>query len=940
MPVLFVLRSPKPLICILFCIAASFQFIAKHVHAEDSKISSQKQFFLQKIRPLLENKCLGCHGKTPDDIKGEYSMLTREELIKGGESGEAAIIVGKPNQSPFWKSVTWDDDALQMPPQKRNRLNTDQIADLKQWIANGAVWTNQKLPSASAKPAVNSSQIAMSTSGGQSPTWTGRTYKPEDVWAYQPIKRPTIPWNALSNNKQTARRHPIDAFIQQKLKQKQLTSSEPAERKTIIRRATYDLTGLPPTLKEINDFQKRSSRKDGYSDLIKRLLNSPHYGEQMAQMWIDVVRYADTSGFANDYERPNAWRYRDYLIRSFNADKSYDRFITEQLAGDELDPEDPEMLIAVGYLRSGPWEHTGMSVAAVTRQLFLDDVTQSAGVTFLAHSFRCAKCHDHKFDPVPTRDYYRIQAVFAPVQFADRKVPYQPFENISGFKDMKVRTEKLLKETRNAQNTFTQKSKEAIANWLKENGYKNLKEVPADKRPPVRWFGLSNLEKSLVKINNKRISYFERELKRYEPYAFSVYNGPLNNYRSTQAVNLLPASNEQQGEAQQIFILAGGAITAPTQQVTPGVLSAVAGSNNRLEPTAWNTIPNSSEGRRLAFARWIASSNNTLTARVIVNRIWQIHFGTGLVATPNNFGQKGAKPSHPELLDWLATWFMDHGWSIKKLHHLIMTSDVYQQSSHPVDQETVKTQDPKNRLLSHFPTRRMTAEQIRDSLLSMTGELNHEMGGPGVFPEINWEVALQPRHIMGSVAPAYQPMPRPEQRNRRTLYAFRYRTLSDPKLEVFNRPGSESSCERRDETTVTPQAFTLFNGQFTHDRAIALAHKIRQETKIDAEAINQVFQQLVFRTPTPAERQLALKHIKEMRTYHQSHPPQKIDLPRNVKREMIEELTGESFTWSEKLDLADNYVQDLKPWDVNAETRALAELCLVLMNSNEFIYLR
>ena len=906
--------------------------------ADDSKLNPQEQFFLEKIRPLLEQKCLGCHGKTPDDIKGEYIMLTRESLLKGGESGEPAIIVGKPDQSPFWKSVTWKDDTLQMPPQERNRLNATEIANLKQWISEGALWSDKKLTLSVAKGKTSTTESAMSTSGGQSPTWTGRTYKPEDVWAYQPIQRPSVPWKSLSS-KQANQRHPIDAFIQRKLKSKKLVSSKPAERKILIRRAAYDLTGLPPTLEEVDAFQNADGQQ-AWSQLIKRLLQSPQYGEQMAQMWIDIVRYADTSGFANDYERPNAWRYRDYLVRSFNADKPYDRFIIEQLAGDELDPENPELLIATGFLRSGPWEHTGMSVAAVTRQLFLDDITQSVGVSFLAHSFRCAKCHDHKFDPVPTRDYYRIQAVFAPVQFADRKVDYEPFENIAGFKNMKARTEKLIKESRSTQDALAQKSKVAINKWLKDNHYKNLKDVPQDKRPPSRWFGLTEIEQSLLKINNKRIAYFERELKRYEPYAFSVYNGPPNNYQSTKAVNLLPAPNKQQGEAQQTFILAGGAVTAPTEKVTPGVLSAVAGSNDIREPTAWNTIPQSPEGRRLAFARWIASSNNTLTARVMVNRIWQMHFGTGLVATPNNFGQKGAQPSHPELLDWIATWFMDHGWSIKKLHQLIMTSNTYQQSSHPVDHQLVQNQDPGNHLLSHYPTRRMTAEQIRDSMLFITNELNSEMGGPGVFPEINWEVALQPRHIMGSVAPAYQPMPRPEQRNRRTLYAFRYRTLSDPMLEVFNRPGSEISCERRDETTVTPQAFALFNGQFTHDRALALAHKIKEETKSKSAAIDRIFQQIVLRVPEAKERQLALEHVNEMQVYHQSNPPQKILLPAEVKREMIEELTGKSFAWNEKLDLTENYVQDLKPWDVDSETRALAELCLVLLNSNEFIYLR
>ncbi|MFH1301837.1 MAG: PSD1 and planctomycete cytochrome C domain-containing protein [Planctomycetota bacterium] len=923
------------LICVGMIIA--IQFTPCSLYSEETKLSSQEQFFLQKIRPLLEHKCLGCHGKTPDDIKGEYIMLNREALIKGGESGAPAIVVGKPEQSPFWNAVTWKDENIQMPPQERNRLNAAEIADLKQWIADGAVWSDQKLiPQNSQTTAAT--EIVISTSGGQSPTWTSRTYQPEDIWAYQPIQRPAVPWKALEG-KQTGERHPIDAFIQQKLKQKQLVSSKPADRKSLIRRATYDLTGLPPTAKQVDEFQNTDT-KTAWPQLIKHLLQTPQYGEQMSQTWIDVVRYADTSGFANDYERPNAWRYRDYLVRSFNADKPYDRFIIEQLAGDELDPEDPEMLIATGFLRSGPWEHTGMSVAAVTRQLFLDDITQSVGVSFLAHSFRCAKCHDHKFDPVPTRDYYRIQAVFAPVQFADRIVPYQSYENISGFAEMKVRTEKLIQETREEQQRFKEKTDAAIAAWLKKEGYKNLKQVDADKRPPLRWFGLTELEKSLLKINNKRIDYFERELKRYEPYAFSVYNGPPNHYQSTKAVNLIPDLKKQQGELEQTFILAGGAVTAPTEKVTPGVLSAVAGSNDLEEPNAWNTIPGSQEGRRLALARWIASSNNTLTARVIVNRIWQMHFGTGLVATPNNFGQKGAKPSHPELLDWLATWFMDHGWSIKQLHHLIMTSDTYQQSSHPAHPGQVQTLDPKNQFLSHFPTRRMTAEQLRDSLLLITNELNPERGGPGVFPEINWEVALQPRHIMGSVAPAYQPMPRPAQRNRRTLYAFRYRTLSDPLLEVFNRPGSESSCERRDETTVTPQAFALFNGQFTHDRAIALAHKIRQETKSTPEAIQRTFQAVVLRPPEPAELAVTLKHVTEMQDYHRAHPPQKVPLPREVKREMIEELTGESFAWTEKLDLTDNYVQDLKPWDVDAETRALAELCLVLMNSNEFVYLR
>ncbi|MCA9022694.1 MAG: DUF1549 domain-containing protein, partial [Planctomycetaceae bacterium] len=290
-----------------FCIALLMSLLfSVTASAEEAPLTAHEKFYLQKIRPLLEQKCLGCHGSTPDDIKGEYNMLTRESLIKGGESGEPAVIVGKPEQSPFWKAVTWKDDSLQMPPQERNRLTAAEIADLKQWISEGAVWTERELPASDSAISSKNTAIAMSTSGGQSPTWTNRTYEPEDIWAYQPIQRSPVPWQALSK-KQSSQRNPIDAFIQQKLKQQQLIVSPPAEKKTLIRRATYDLTGLPPTLKQIRDFENALDQRS-WSQFIKQLMESPQYGEQMTQMWIDVVRYADTSGFANDYERPNAWR--------------------------------------------------------------------------------------------------------------------------------------------------------------------------------------------------------------------------------------------------------------------------------------------------------------------------------------------------------------------------------------------------------------------------------------------------------------------------------------------------------------------------------------------------------------------------------------------------------------------------------------------------------
>jgi hypothetical protein len=370
-----------------------------------------------------------------------------------------------------------------------------------------------------------------------------------------------------------------------------------------------------------------------------------------------------------------------------------------------------------------------------------------------------------------------------------------------------------------------------------------------------------------------------------------------------------------------------------------GVL-APARPSGALVPAAWSRIPEATEGRRLAFARWVASPANTLTARVIVNRLWQTHFGRGLVATPNNFGKMGARPTHPELLDWLARWFVEQGWSQKKLHRLIVTSATYRQAGEHPDAEALRRLDPKNELLAYFPPRRLAAEEIRDAMLAVSGELNREPGGPGVFPEINWEVALQPRHIMGSVAPAYEPSRTRRERNRRTIYAFRYRTLADPMLEVFNRPGSETSCERRDETTVTPQAFSLMNGEAALDRALAMAAALERAAPTVAGRIDRAFLLVYGRPATAAERAEASAHVARMTRLHAGRRARARPLPTKVKRQMIEEMTGESVRWEESLSGLRGYERDLKSWDVGPGTRALADLCLVLMNSNGFLYVR
>ena len=889
------------------------------VAAEPLSTQEGEKLFLTQVQPILKRACLGCHGDGTE-LEGGFDLRTRAGLLKGGDSGTPAVVPGESADSPLYVAVTWTDET-KMPPQERNRLSAAEVTAIRDWIDAGAPWPT----ATAAAPAVSTKK-----------KWD---YKPEDVWAFEPVKRVSVP---KADPAAGPIFNEIDYFVHDKLHAKGLTPAAPADPVTLIRRITIDLTGLPPTPEDVADFVRAYSRtpaplhsrdsgagareyggtgEEAYAALIDRLLSSPRYGEQQARHWLDVVRYADTAGFSNDFDRPHAWRFRDYVIRSFNADKPYNRFIVEQLAGDELDESEPELAIATGFLRMGPWEHTGMSVAAITRQFFLDDVTDSVGNTFLGLGLRCASCHDHKFDPIPTRDYYRLQAVFAPVTFVERPVPFLPNENTAGIDAATASTRQHLAKAEAAMKLLTDKQNKAIAALLKEKGVKSVKELPENERPNKRDFGYTPEDMGMWKVFNKQIQLRKLEAQRGEPKAFSVTS----------------AGTKHDEPVQDVCVLVGGSLASPAAEVTPGVLSAVAGSDDAAQPTAWNTIPESALGRRLALANWIASPTNPLTARVMVNRIWQQHFGRGLVETSNNFGKMGRRPTHPELLDWLANYFVEHGWSVKAMHRLILRSAAYQRGPEPFDAKKTATLDPQNHLLGHFPPRRLTAEELRDHLLAVSGELNLTAGGPSVFPEINEEAALQPRHVMGSMASAYEPSKTRAERNRRTIYTHQMRTLVNPMLEVFNVAGSDKSCERRDATTVTPQVFSLFNGQSVHDSALAMARRLEELSSDTPGRIDQAYRLCFSRAPTDAERKLCLAHVERMLEHHRQVKPVVIKRPDSVTRTMVEELTGEPFSFVEQLDVS-NYEPNLKPWDMPAETRALAELCLVLMNSNEFIY--
>lgn len=923
--------------------------------------------FVRNVLPVLKTKCFTCHGEDKKDLRGEFNVMSRAGLLKGGESGEPSIVVGLPEQSLLYQAITRDSDFVgAMPPKENDALSASQVAAVKRWIEQGAVWpTDDEMAAIRTKYQSKwdaEDGVAVATSGGLSDEWTNRRYLPENLWAYQPL------WDDPEGVLKQKDSNPVDVLINQQLSEIDLQPAPRADRKTLIRRATYDLLGLPPTQTEIAAFvDDPDDDKVAFNKVIERLLASPHYGEQWARHWLDVVRYADSSGFANDYERGNAWRYRDYVIRAFNDDKPYDQFIVEQIAGDELDSSDPENLIAVGFLRMGPWELTGMEVAKVARQRFLDDVTDIVGQTFLAHMLQCARCHDHKFDPIPTRDYYSIQAAFATTQLAERHVEFLEEENVSGFEEKKYLDQRKKHYNQSLGQLRQKHTLAAAREWYeleqkdaaqfeemvaklqskKKEKEVNVNEVRSAMQKakidpsliPPRHVGFEPEDFGLERVSRKGLARLNWRYDRYEPYALSVYNGKTISRNNVHNPVRMPEKPLEKGQLEESFILTGGDPFSPSLPVEPGRISAVDGMGftpNEVE----NSSLNPTFDRRLELARWIASQENPLTARVMVNRIWQWHFNKAIAGNPNNFGTTGKKPTHPELLDVLAREFIESGWSVKAMHRLMLQSDAYCRSSNHQQPAELDKHDPLRETYAVFLERRLDAEEIRDSMLAVSGELNRDVGGIPIRPEMNLEAALQPRQVMGTFAEAWQPSPLPAQRHRRSIYALKIRGQSDPFMEVFNSPGADLSCERREASTVTPQVFALMNNKQTYSRSLALANKLLKSNTDATEQhiLSSVFAKVLGREPSPEEVAACQAHWDKMSERHQSIDIKPEEIPLEVKREAVEENTGEKFTFVEPLEFYQDFVPDLQASDVDARTRALAEVCLVLLNSNEFAY--
>ncbi len=791
-------------------------------------------FFAQKIQPILAEHCFKCHSHTADKIKGGLVLDSLAGALKGGDTGPA-LVPGHPEKSLLIKAVGYGDPDLQMPP-KGKKLSDEQIAALTKWVKEGALW-----PGA---PAAQSS----------APTRTRGKITDEDRqwWVFQPVREPKVPNTADGG----WARNPIDHFIFARLKTEGLKPSPEAGRVALIRRVYFDLTGLPPSPKEVDQFVADKT-PGAYEKLVERLLQSPRYGEKWARHWLDLVRYAESDGYKADDYRPNSWRYRDYVIQSLNNDKPYNRFVQEQLAGDELFPEYPDAIVGTAYFRNGIYEYNKRDVRGQWQRM-LEDITDTTADAFLGLGLQCARCHDHKFDPILQKDYYRLQAFFSPLLPRDNLVLATPEQKAeyqaqlakweAATADLRAEIEKLLASVkRNAE-------KDAVEKFIED--IREMMNKPVAEQTPY--------EHQIAELAYRQVTYeFDRldaKLKGDAKERVIALRKKLLEFDKLKPEPLpsVFAATDVGPVASALFIPKKESLG----EIEPGFPSVLDEKPATVKPLANST------GRRSELARWLTQPENPLTARVMVNRIWQGHFGRGLAANTSDFGKLGEKPTHPELLDWLAARFVADGWSLKELHRLIVTSATYRQGAGVSHQSSViskgkpqivknragaklntdslitdysaeLTKDPENRLLWRGNVRRLEAEQIRDALLSVTGELKVDAaGGPSTD-------FLTPR---------------------RSVFSKVLRNARDPLLDVFDLAESFNSVPQRNVTTTPTQALLLFNSQMMLRHAAAFAKRLEAEHPGgDEERVDAAYRLAFSRAPKPAERASALKFLQAQR---------------------------------------------------------------------------
>ncbi len=798
-------------------------------------------FFEKEVLPVLKANCFKCHGG--EKVRANLRLTSRETILKGGDLGPA-VSLEKPETSRLLQAINYQDD-LQMPP--NGKLPQKDIDILTRWVKAGIPFV---------ETIVAGGKEQLKHEGGVV-TEEARKY-----WAYQPVKRPLVPEVKNAGWVQ----NPIDTFILSKLEEKELTPAAPADRVGLIRRATYDLTGLPPRPEDVDAFVADQSPR-AYENLIDRLLASPHYGEKWGRHWLDLVRYAETNGYERDGIKPFAWRFRDYVIRSFNQDKPYDRFIREQLAGDEIDRNDADCVIATGYYRLGLWDDEPVDPKQ-SRYDELDDIVATTSQVFLAMTMNCARCHDHKKDPIPQKDYYQMLAFFQDIEhFSKTRDVRSPF-NLTDITPMEFRARYEAEQKRREERIA---ELEAAITRIEDEA---IKKMPAEDQRAAEGLDRPQVLQRLPKFFTDEQSKEYRKLKneatalKKQPHPGREFALSVNNCTVNPPLT---------------HVLIRGNPHAPGAKVEPA-FPTVLGFD---EPTIPKPEPGArSSGRRSGLADWIASPGNPLTARVMANRIWQYHFGRGIVPTPNDFGKLGEAPTHPELLDWLASELVAGGWTMKRMHQLIMTSNTYRMSAQANDRAL--RIDPANTLYWRHNMRRLSAEEVRDSMLAVSGQLNPKMAGPSIYPPIPKEVLAgqsvpgQGWHTSG-----------PEEAARRSVYVHIKRSLLVPILSHHDQADTDSSCPVRHTTTVPTQALGMLNGEFTNEQATAMAGRLRREAPAGLEA--------------QVRRAIRLTSGREPSAHE-------------VRKDL-------------------DFIRDLRSNANLGEEDALRYYCLMMLNTNEFIYL-
>ena len=849
--------------------------------------SSDPLSFTKDVLPILEQRCLVCHGEL--QRQSELDLRTREAMLKGGANGPA-LVPGDAPESRLYRRIA-GIEAPVMP--MGAEMPQEEILKLRDWINQGALAEG------------SSGQVA--AAAGQK--------EPEDWWAFQKPVRPAVP--EVSEARWS--KNPIDAFTYRKLREKGLKPAPRAGKTTLVRRAYLDLLGLLPSPEEVDAFVKDNA-PDAFAQLVDRLLESPRYGERWGRHWLDVARYADSGGYEHDFDYPQAWRYRDYVVRAFNQDKPYDQFVREQLASDEVDKVTFDSLIATGFNRVGPSVGYREKDNPQYRYNYLDDMIGTTSRVFMGLTVNCARCHDHKFDPITQVEYYRMMAVFFP--YVNYEWPLAPPEEVAAYEARKAAVEARIQPLKDRiagiqapyqEIAFEQKLKEfpeeiQIAVRTPEEQRTEGQKLLAAQIVSIRG-GVDKVvteeDRAEVKKLQAEIDEIEKELPEELPLAMGIRDGDFRFTPDGRGDEPLPGKGDRiHYDFEGSFVPVAGKPYLPPQArilptadyndqgavVEPGFLSVLSRGTTPTELPPANG--HTTTGRRRALAEWLVSRDHPLTARVMVNRIWQNHFGRGIVATPSNFGKLGQLPTHPELLDWLATEFSRQGWSIKAMHRLMMNSESYQMTAAFFDEDNAG-KDPNNDYLWRYRQRRLEAEIIRDTILAAAGNLNLEMGGEPFFPPIPKEV--QESYPNGKwkaneEGPAVW---------KRSLYSYFKRGLRYPMFDVFDLPNLNVTCENRVTTTVPTQALTLLNNTFVLDQARYFAQRVAAQAGNEQDArVRAAYRIALGREPRSEEIRENVAFLNRQHDYHEGR-------------------SGE-----------------------DASLAALVDFCHVILNLNEFMYLR